>query len=286
MKFGGTLDRTLTLTRHADPRYGPPFLDKHDVDNGFYRMQLEPEACLALAILPPHCADEPELIAIPMSIAMGWVQSPATFCTMSETVCNLANGRFKAKLPAPDHWLETLCSTQSLPFLAATRPGGRRSHGQPGLGRRSGGHQLGPPNMDRHQLGPPNMDPNERAPPSNLPHKGPLGHTDVFVDDFIQIGQGGTKRMRTLRNHLLAAVDNVLAQPQPGDNWNETMSLKKLLKGDGSWSTRKVILGWIIDTVRQTIKLPPHRKLERAQIFTDLANSSRISHKKFQRILG
>ena len=133
---------------------------------------------------------------------------------------------------------------------------------------------------------PPDMDPNERAPPSNRPHKGPLGHTDVFVDDFIQIGQGGTKRLRALCNHLLAAIDDVLAQPEPGDNRTEALSLKKILKGDGSWSTRKVILGWLIDTVRQTIELPAHRKLELAQIFTDLANTNRISHKKFQRILG
>jgi hypothetical protein len=54
----------------------------------------------------------------------------------------------------------------------------------------------------------------------------------------------------------------------------------------GSWSTCKVALGWIIDTVRQTIELPAHRKLELAQIFTDLANTSQVSHKKFQRILG
>jgi hypothetical protein len=35
--------------------------------------------------------------------------------------------------------------------------------------------------------------PEDQAPPSNWPHKGPLGHTDIFVDDFIQIEQGGAK---------------------------------------------------------------------------------------------
>ena len=85
---------------------------KQDVDNGFYRMQLKPQACLPLAILPPVYDDEGPLVAIPMSTTMGWVQSPATFCTMSETVCDLANGRFKAKPPAPSHRLETLCSAQ------------------------------------------------------------------------------------------------------------------------------------------------------------------------------
>ena len=66
----------------------------------------------------------------------------------------------------------------------------------------------------------------------------------------------------------------------------EAVSLKKLLKGDGSWGTRKVILGWVIDTLRQTIELPPHRKLELSQLFHDLATSKRISHKRWQHILG
>ncbi len=64
------------------------------------------------------------------------------------------------------------------------------------------------------------------------------------------------------------------------------MSLKKLLKGDGSWATRKLILGWILDTVRQTLELPPHRKLMLADLFQELATTRRVSHKKWQQFLG
>ena len=39
----------------------------------------------------------------------------------------------------------------------------------------------------------------EPAPPSNRPLKQPLGSTDVFVDDFIQLGQGDRQRMLSLR---------------------------------------------------------------------------------------
>ena len=79
----------------------------------------------------------------------------------------------------------------------------------------------------------------------------------MFVDDFIQLGQGGPKRMKALRRHLLWAVDAVLSTPDVSDtDRNEAVSMKKLLKGDGAWETRKLILGWIVDTVRQTIELP------------------------------
>ena len=66
----------------------------------------------------------------------------------------------------------------------------------------------------------------------------------------------------------------------------EAISLKKLLKGEGSWNTRKVILGWIANTVRQTIELPAHRKQALATIFQELQEAKRVSYKKWQRILG
>ena len=93
--------------------------------------------------------------------------------------------------------------------------------------------------------------------------------------------------MNALRCHLLHSVNNVLATPAPDEpHRNKSASLKKLLKGDGSWDTRKVILGWIIDTVIQTIELPPHRKESLAKIFLDLAGKRRLSHKSWQHILG
>ena len=93
--------------------------------------------------------------------------------------------------------------------------------------------------------------------------------------------------MRALRNHLLKAIDDVLARPQADEpHRTEAVSLKKLVQGDGSWGTRKLILGWIVDTLRQTIELPPHRKATLAQIFTDLSRTKRVSRKSWERTLG
>jgi hypothetical protein len=52
----------------------------------------------------------------------------------------------------------------------------------------------------------------------------PLATHDVYVDDFISLAQG-----------------------------NCTISVKKLKKGNAAWTTRKIVLGWIVDTVRLTI---------------------------------
>ena len=93
--------------------------------------------------------------------------------------------------------------------------------------------------------------------------------------------------MKALRQHLLHAIDEVLARPEVSKTQRqEAVSPEKLLKGDGSWGTRKVILGWVVDTVRQTIKLPPHRKAELAEIFEGLRGLKRTGHKRRQRTPG
>ena len=79
------------------------------------------------------------------------------------------------------------------------------------------------------------------------------------MDDFVQLAQGSTNKLNAVRNHLLHTVDEVLATPEDASR-QEAISLKKLKKGDGSWATRKAVLGWILDTSRQTLELPAHRK--------------------------
>ena len=92
--------------------------------------------------------------------------------------------------------------------------------------------------------------------------------------------------MRALRNHLLHTIDNVLAQPLPDEAHRaEAVSLKKLLKGDGSWGTQKLILGWIIDTLRQTLEIPAYRKTMLANIFEDLKGRKRVGRKRWQSAL-
>ena len=277
MQFGRTLARVMQQIRHANPKFGATKLAKHDVKDGFYRLYLKAKELLHLALLLPKYEGEPQLVAIPMSCTMGWTESPPSFSTMSETVCDEANRTFlQAPLAVPDHRLEAQAqSMDDLDRSLTPRPK-PLDNAQADLALA----KLVAGKPDRTQ-------PEERAPPSNCALKRPLGTTDVFVDNFIQLGQGGRKRLSALRRHLLHAIDRVLAMPDVSPlKRNEAVSLKKLLKGDGSWGTRKIILGWILDTVRQTIELPPHRKAELAQLFRDLASRQRVSEKYWQRTLG
>jgi hypothetical protein len=82
-------------------------------------------------------------------------------------------------------------------------------------------------------------------------YRRPVGQTDVYMDDFLGLVQGGKRRRRWLRNLIFHAIDSVFRPPEPGDHplRKDPISVKKLLKGDGDWETSKVILGWLIDTM-------------------------------------
>ena len=121
---------------------------------------------------------------------------------------------------------------------------------------------------------------------SNRPRSEALRDIDVFVDDFIGIAQGSRRQIRNLRRTILHAIDDVFDKPLPGESRNEAASVKKLLQGDGSWATRKLILGWILDTVLGTIELPEHRKDRLREIFASLRGATRISVKNWQKVIG
>ena len=78
---------------------------------------------------------------------------------------------------------------------------------------------------------------------------------------------------------------------RPNDDRNEEerrepISTKKLSKGDASWSTYKTILGWVIDTLRGTIELPPHQKERLMLTLTDALRQSHVSELQLHKLLG
>ena len=131
---------------------------------------------------------------------MGWGQSPPTFSAMSETACDRANERMRlSPTHAPPHRLEEhALPMDDLSHSFAPRPREPDDALASDLLATQASELLEP-------------DPPHVAPPSNMMFNRPLASNDVFVDDFIQLGQGGRRRMRILRRHLLHAIDEILA---------------------------------------------------------------------------
>jgi hypothetical protein len=109
MQFGGALHRLLYAIRHANPAYGPVRIMKLDLKDGFYRVGLRPREALAFSVLLPEYDGLPPLVAIPLALTMGWINSPPTFTSMSETICDVANNRLYRR-HAPPHRQEELAA--------------------------------------------------------------------------------------------------------------------------------------------------------------------------------
>jgi hypothetical protein len=67
----------------------------------------------------------------------------------------------------------------------------------------------------------------------------------------------------------------------------EPASVKKFRKGDGTFLIRKIVLGWLIDTLALTIELPPHAVARLNEILVSIGlECSRIAVKTWQQVLG
>lgn len=261
MQFGRALDRVLHEIVHADPRHGPVHMIKVDVADGFYRLWAAPQDIPTLGVAFPPGPDGAALVAFPLTLPMGWLESPPLFCTMTETITDLANA---TELPFPvdqPHRLEPIADTQ---------PAEEPSHVSP---RPDSGPVVAVP-VPAHPLG---------------PRRPPLRYYDVYMDDFLGLFQGGPRRLQQCRRRLFHCIDRVLRplSADDPDTRQEPSSLKKLGKGDACLTTRKVMLGWLIDTVAETISLPPRRLQRLHDMLDSLPRSKRrIATNEWQKILG
>jgi len=150
MQFGPALSRLLQHVVYANPDFGPVYLAKLDLADGYYRIPLAPHAAQQLAVVLPPDHDTNNLIGIPLSLPMGWAQSPPYFCAFTETCADMANAFLAYNTVLPTHALEA--ETQPTPHSPCQPPRSRLPW------------QASPPNA-------------------------PTAHVDVYIDDFILAAQ-------------------------------------------------------------------------------------------------
>ena len=271
MQFGHALDRILREILMANPAMGPVHLMKIDISDGFYRIGVNVEDIPKLGVVFPTKPGQEPLVAFPLVLPMGWKNSPPIFTTGTETIADLANQRLKSLQPALPHHLDHLADTIPSPVPPHDPPLPAQQHSQPIQHTTS--QVLSPPPI--------------RDPSIPLARR-PVAYVDVFVDDFVGLAQGSNSKQR-VRRTLLHAIDDVFRPVDGKDSPSrqEPVSIKKLRKGDSSWGTIKLALGWVINTVTETIHLPTHRLERLAEILASIPpDQKRISLRKWHRVLG
>ena len=354
MQFGRAFERILHRIRRANRRFGPTYMIKVDIADGFYRLFVAAPTVAALGVVFPHHPDEEPLVAFPLVLPMGWVGSPPFFCALTKTSTDLANRRLRDKhwKPKP-HRLSPIadaatnfkpvsrrpspltCQPSGCPDAAALLHIGPPTHSCHTLADCPHGvpptHQgrpvlpTGPPVLGRHpprgvpttqggtgptvvvKTGPPaptpgpalsaktgtpatSCHPHTRVPTTHAlePYSAPLSYVDVYMDDFLGLAQGHPGLRERVRSTIFQSIDDVLRPNCPTDSPHrlDPISLSKLAKGDAKWATRKVLLGWIVDTVAETIELPDHRRARLLAILENLKDRRRVSVKDWHKALG
>jgi hypothetical protein len=247
MQFGRAPQRIVAKALLANPQYGPVKGILADMSDAFYRAQLCPDGVATLGVIVPslHVTEDP-LIAFPLTLPMGWKESPPWWCAISESITDIAQQRADNNWDPPLHRLE-------------------------------------------HMLPPDEISPIVRDVPFlKGPNKSPsLAYFDVFLDDFIALAQGDKKRSCQLRRILLHTMDEVIPPKIDCPNAKDPISIKKLLKGDGSWKDIQKILGWIMNFAKQELTLPPAKALRLEQLLHSISpTQKRISVRKWQKLLG
>ena len=249
MQWGRTFHRILWYLFTADRRHGPVLMSKTDLADGFYQLPLTPSGALKLAV-PLHLPDGSFNLAVPTRLPMGWTESPPAFSAVTETIADLVNESLERANPRfpPSHPLERAAST-AVPVT-------------------------NPRDQDPFQI----ID--------SGPVRPPLAYTDVYVDDFIKLAQTWANCLR-VRREAYHKIDAVF---RPNDDLDGSrknpISEKKLLKGDDFWSTQKVILGWMVDTLSQTIHLPSHREERLLAMLQLMLRRRRASEAEWHKLLG
>ena len=84
MQFGRAFERVLRKIRRANRRYGPTYMIKVDIADGFYRLFVSASSVATLGVVFPKHHDEEPLIAFPFVLPMGWIGSPPFFCAFTD----------------------------------------------------------------------------------------------------------------------------------------------------------------------------------------------------------
>ena len=109
------------------------------------------------------------------------------------------------------------------------------------------------------------------------------------MDDYLRAVQGNKWQRQAVTRILLQALDRVFWPLAKNDTsfWQKLAFGKKLKKGNACWTTSKIILGWLIDTVDKTIRLPEDRGDRLLEILNSIPTTQRsIVTKEWHKIIS
>ena len=184
-------------------------------------MNLALDDIAKLGVVFPVRDGQRPLVAFPLVLPMGWVNSPPIFCAATETAADIANANLLKDMQSSPHSLDTMAAPMDDDDEVEQRTGcdNVKPFSSPAAG----------PTISTTSSVP---TASIKRDPSLPTGQRPIGYFDVFVDDFLGLVQGKHNRSR-VRSILLRAIDEVF---RPNDFYDdllrrEPVSFKKIALG-------------------------------------------------------
>ncbi|CAJ1957772.1 unnamed protein product [Cylindrotheca closterium] len=244
MQFGTAPLRIREALMKANPDYGPVYMYKNDMSDGFYRIRLSTTGALKLGVILPRFEGLPQLVALPLVLPMGWTESPPWFCAFTETVADLTNVDLQQNKRVPPHPLGRAAAITNFEVRDT---------------------QVARPIPKSHQP---------------LIYQRPLKKMEVFVDNFVGMDQDHPSNPLTSQRAVVSHnIDKVFQPNRPTDNqWRkEPQSQSKMAKGDASWHTIKEALGWNWGATTKTLQLKEKRVSKALSLLGEVLDCKRVS---------
>jgi hypothetical protein len=113
-EIGHVLTRVLHFMS-STPADQQIYFSKVDLSDGFWRMIVQPSQRWNFCYVMPDPPGSPIRIVIPSALQMGWTESPAYFCTATETGRDIIQWLIEAKVELPMHPFEKFMIPDPLP---------------------------------------------------------------------------------------------------------------------------------------------------------------------------
>ncbi len=302
-QLGNCVRRIIAMMADHFDITKPFYFTKLDVKDGFWRMAVNDEDAWNFCYVLPSAEgdnkdldlDEIELV-VPNSLQMGWSESPPYFCAASETARDVIEILLPSMQDLPQHELEDLMmqkidhhaeSTNSDMSISSSSSDDDMSisssdSANSNTSKRSSSSDSSHIHASTDKL--PFLDAKVL---SRIPTPS-LNLFEVFVDDFIAATNNSNAiHLRHLARTMLHSIHSVFPPPSvTGHPGGDSVSVKKILKGEGQWDTEQEILGWIMDGVNYTIRLSDDKMNKMLELLTKFSKLRQIPLNDFQKLTG
>jgi hypothetical protein len=261
--FAITVMRSFLFFLFDAPADHVVLFSKIDLSDGFWRMHVDVNDRFNFAFVVPGTT--PLALAIPEVLQMGWTNSPAYFTVGTEAGCIIIY-RLLQTLSHPLHQVEHPLEGKFFPVVTPS------SHAT--------AIDSQPPTDE-----PTNIDED---------HATLLFLLRVYMDDYLKavsiprLSRLPADWLHTFTRATLHGIHAIFPPPAISGHVNgkDSISAKKLDRGDGQWHFQKVLLGILFDGDARTVSLPEDKARKYLSALEDALRRNFISYKAFQSLHG